>query len=122
MKLNHYCRDMELESNLEKIINQTEFISEMNKDLKEAREAHPKFEELHELKKEVKKTRDEIEADEAVAELKDQLSTAKERLTLLKEILIAQMQEEEVEKVTAKNKQAVVVKSMKIKKADALGK
>lgn len=108
---------MNLESELERVIGQGEMISELNKDIKEARQDHPLFQEIEELKKEVKKKKDEMEADEAIVELKDQISTAKERKQLLTEMLVAKMNEEEVEEVSAKGKQAKMVKTVKIGKA-----
>ncbi len=107
---------MDLSADLDKVISQKDFISELNKDLKEARQAHPLFGEIEEMRKEMKKKKDQMEADEAIDEIKDQLSTARERMQLLKEILTAKMEEQELEEVTAKDKKAVMIKSMKIEK------
>jgi hypothetical protein len=108
---------MDLEKELEKVLDQMEQIKELNADLKDLRENHPNQTSIMEVKDELKRLKNEVEADPAIEELKDTISTARERLTLLKEILVAKMMESEVEEVVVKGKKAVKINQIKLSKA-----
>jgi DNA-binding transcriptional regulator GbsR (MarR family) len=106
----------DLSQDLEKILEQAEIIKELRLDVKEMREAHPNFKKIEELNKEVKKLRDELNSDEEIERMKDEIANASDRLKLLKEILVARMQESEETKVTARGREAIVIPNMKIQK------
>lgn len=107
----------DLTRDLEKILEQQDIIKEMRADLKDMQQSHPLFQEIEDKKKELKKLRDELAADDEIMRMKDEVANANDRLKLLKEILVARMQETEEVKVSSKGKEAVVVNNVKIQKA-----
>lgn len=107
----------DLSKDLEKILEQQEIIKEMRADVRDMIQSHPLYQEVEDGKKELKKKRDELNADPEIDRMKDEIANANDRLKLLKEILVARMQETEEPKVSVRGKEAIVINNVKIQKA-----
>ncbi len=114
---NTAASSFDLSKDLEKILEQQEIIKEMRADLRDIVASHPLHQEVEEGKKDLKKKRDELNADPEIDRMKEEIANANDRLKLLKEILVARMQEVEETKVSSRGKEAVVVNNVKIQKA-----
>lgn len=97
-------------------LEQAEVVKTLNADLKDATQSHERYEELEQLSKEVKRIRDEIANVTEVALIKEKRDGAKERLGLLKEILLAEMAEAGQSEVEFEGKKAKIISTMKIGK------
>lgn len=105
------------EEQLEKVLEQKEVIKEIRTDLKGLQVMHPVADDIEELKARLKLLKTERDTNEDILQMKEALSEAKDRLVLLQEILVGLMDEAEVNKVTAKGKQAVIIPKVKIERA-----
>lgn len=114
---------MTSQADLEKLLDAAETVKELNRDLKELVDSHKASGELKEIKNnmkgELEKKKKELDDDPDISMIREELATAKERYTLLKEILVAKMIENEESEVSAKGKKAMMVKNLKIEKAKA---
>jgi hypothetical protein len=112
---------MSSQADLEKVLDAAETIKELNRDLKELVNSHEASQKLKELKAttktEMEKLKKELDEDPDISMTREELSTAKERHSMLKEILVAKMLENDEDEVTAKGKKAMMVKNLKIEKA-----
>jgi chemotaxis regulatin CheY-phosphate phosphatase CheZ len=104
---------------LQKLIEQMEFAKELAKDVRDNTESHSSFARIKELTKELKAEREKLNNDPDVGQAKEELATARERVKLLREILVAKMREEGKDRVSSGGKEAVLTSTIKIGKPGA---
>lgn len=105
-----------LEEKFKEYLEQAEIVKTLNADLRDATQSHEIYPELEKIMKEVKQLRDKLANVTEIALIKEKRDGAKERLGLLKDILLAEMNEAGKTEVKVEGKKAKIVASMKFEK------
>lgn len=95
-------------------LEQAEVVKTVNRDLRDAMRTHELYPEIEKLAKELKQLREKLTSVTEIALIKEKRDGARERLGLLKDILIAEMNESGENEVKLEGKKAKLVATMKI--------
>jgi len=102
-----------LKTHVEEYFKLKKVIKDFNADVRDLKKEHEVTPRIEELNKEIKKLRTELATDKMIMDIKEDLDSAKERFTLLKDIILQEMMEEGVESVPHDGKMIKVVQVMK---------
>lgn len=105
-----------LQEKFQEYLEQAEVVKTLNADLKDATQTHEIYPELEKILKEAKQLKEKLANVTEVALIKEKCDGAKERLGLLKDILLAEMNEAGQTEVKYNGKTAKIVPSMKFEK------
>jgi predicted nucleotide-binding protein (sugar kinase/HSP70/actin superfamily) len=106
----------DLSEKFKEYLEQAEVVKTLNADLKDAVQSHESYQELEKLKKEAKRIKDNIDNVTEIALIREKRDGAKERQGLLKDILLAEMNEAGQTEVTFNGKKAKLIPAMKFTK------
>ncbi len=105
-----------LEDKLKEYLEQKDIVKTLNSDYREIKKEHELNDQIEKLSKELKKLRDQVKNTTEVSLIKDKKDAAKERLDLLKDILIAEMNENNQSEVVVDGQKARLIARVKFEK------
>lgn len=105
-----------VEEKFKEYLEQSEIVKTLNRDLREITQEHELYPEIEKFAKELKQLREKLSTVTEIALIKEKRDDARERLGLLKDILMAELNESGETEVTVEGKKAKIVPSMKIEK------
>jgi hypothetical protein len=107
---------MQLEAVLKQYLDQAEIVKTLNKDVKDVTDTNPLFPEIQKATKQLQELKAKLNNVPEVAAAKEKRDTERERLGLLKDILMAQMTEAKKTEVEMDGKKVMMIPTMKIVK------
>jgi hypothetical protein len=97
-------------------LEQAEVVKTLNRDLRETTQSHELYPQIEKLSKELKQLREKLSNVTEIALIKEKRDDARERQNLLKDILLAEMNESGEDEITYEGKKARLVSTMKFEK------
>jgi len=101
---------------LKEYLDQAEVVKTLNGDLRDLTQAAEEYPEIEKINKELKNLRSKLAQATEVAATKEKRDSAKERLGLLKDILLAEMTEAGETEVSWEGKKAKLFSAMRLEK------
>jgi DNA-binding transcriptional regulator GbsR (MarR family) len=105
-----------LQDKFKEYLDQAEVVKTLNADLRDASKSHDLNPEIEQMQKELKQIKEKLAAVTEIALIKEKRDGARERLNLLKDILMAEMSQAGEQEVTLNGKKAKIVPTMKLEK------
>lgn len=107
-----------LQDKLKEYLDQAEVVKTLNADLKDAQQSHESYAEIEQLSKQLKDLKGKLDNTTEVALIKEKRDAAKERLGLIKEILLTEMSEAGETEVEFNGRKAKIISAMKFEKSN----
>ncbi len=102
-----------IETRVEEYFEAKKTLKNLRRDLKEIKENHPEFDELKQITEKAKIVRTKIKDDEEIKVLEEKTAGLKDRMDLLKEIIRAEMIEEDRTEITQDGQKLKLVPILK---------
>jgi hypothetical protein len=114
--VNYYKFTMPLEVILQQYLDQAEIVKGLNQELKEKTQEQEIYPAVQQKMKELKDMKSKLNESPEVMRAKEARDVEKERMNLLREMLIAQMTQTNQPEVTSNGKKAIMIPTMKIER------
>jgi len=102
---------------LKEYLEQIDVVRTLNADVRDINQSNELYPEIEKLSKELKVLKNKLDNVEEVAQTKEKRDGARERLGLLKDMLLAEMTETGETEVSFEGKKAKLISTMKVEKA-----